>query len=86
MKAIELKSTIIRDEFVDFVVENYDIQNANESITRIENNIKLPEQWNIGVIYGGSGTGKSTLLKTFGQLHEIEFDREKNSTKKQLPN
>jgi ABC-type lipoprotein export system ATPase subunit/GNAT superfamily N-acetyltransferase len=76
MKAIELKSTIIRDEFVDFVVENYDIQNANESITRIENNIKLPEQWNIGVIYGGSGTGKSTLLKTFGQLHEIEFDRE----------
>jgi ABC-type lipoprotein export system ATPase subunit/GNAT superfamily N-acetyltransferase len=75
MKAIELKSNIIRDKYVDFVVENYDIQSAEQSVTRIENNIKLPEQWNIGVIYGGSGCGKSTLLKTFGELRQIEFDQ-----------
>ena len=75
MKAIELKSNIIRDKYVDFVVENYDIQSAEQSVTRIENNIKLPEKWNIGVIYGGSGCGKSTLLKTFGELRQIEFDQ-----------
>ena len=26
--------------------------------------IKIPEEWNIGVIWGGSGTGKSTIAKT----------------------
>jgi ABC-type lipoprotein export system ATPase subunit/GNAT superfamily N-acetyltransferase len=37
----------------------------------------LPDQWNIGVIYGGSGTGKSTLLRTFGEIKTPTFDGSK---------
>ena len=50
---IILKSTIERDAFVDYVAEAYDIQNVAESVTRVSNNLYLPESWNIGVIYGG---------------------------------
>jgi ABC-type ATPase involved in cell division len=36
------------------------------------------DNWNIGVIYGGSGTGKSTLLKTFGKIETPIFDNDKS--------
>jgi ABC-type lipoprotein export system ATPase subunit/GNAT superfamily N-acetyltransferase len=71
---IILKSTIERDAFVDYVAEAFDIQNVAESVTRVSNNLYLPESWNIGVIYGGSGTGKSTLLRTFGEIKTPTFD------------
>ena len=71
---IILKSTIERDAFVDYVAEAYDIQNVAESVTRVSNNLYLPESWNIGVIYGGSGTGKSTLLRTLGEIKTPTFD------------
>lgn len=71
---IVLKSTIERDAFVDYVAEAFDIQNVAESVTRVTNNLYLPESWNIGVIYGGSGTGKSTLLRTFGEIKTPTFD------------
>lgn len=74
---ITLKNKINRDEYVDYVAEAYDIQNTDETITTIKNNLRLPNQWNIGVIYGGSGTGKSTLLKTFGKIVSPKFDSEK---------
>lgn len=71
---IILKSKIKRDAFVDYVAESYDIQDVEESVTRITNNLYLPETWSIGVIYGGSGTGKSTLLRTFGEIKTPTFD------------
>jgi ABC-type lipoprotein export system ATPase subunit len=74
---IILKSKIERDAYVDYVVEAFDIQNAAESVTRVANNLYLPDQWNIGVIYGGSGTGKSTLLRTFGEIKTPTFDGSK---------
>lgn len=75
---IILKSKIKRDAFVDYVAESYDIQDVEESVTRITNNLYLPETWNIGVIYGGSGTGKSTLLRTFGEIKTPTFDPTKS--------
>ena len=74
---IILKNKINRDEYVDYVTEAYDIQNTDETITTIKNNLHLPKQWNIGVIYGGSGTGKSTLLRTFGEINTPIFDSKK---------
>jgi len=71
---ILLKTKIERDAFVDYVIEAFDIQDAEESTTRISNNMYLPESWNIGVIYGGSGTGKSTLLRKFGEIKTPTFD------------
>jgi ABC-type lipoprotein export system ATPase subunit/GNAT superfamily N-acetyltransferase len=60
--------------------DSFDIQNKEESIVEIESNIFLEEneKWNIGVIYGGSGCGKSTILKTFGQIKEPIFDNSKS--------
>jgi len=74
---ILLKTKIERDKFVDYVIDAFDIQNGDESVTRVSNNLYLPEQWNIGVIYGGSGTGKSTLLRTFGEIKTPTFDGSK---------
>ena len=74
---IELKHKIKNDSYTDYVYNTYDIQNKEESNVIVENNIRLDFEWNIGVIYGGSGTGKSTLLKSFGSIVESNFDNEK---------
>jgi ABC-type lipoprotein export system ATPase subunit/GNAT superfamily N-acetyltransferase len=76
---IELKHKILNDKYTEYVYDAYDIQNKEESNVIIDNNIKVDEfDWNIGVIYGGSGTGKSTLLKTFGEIAQPIFDNEKS--------
>lgn len=38
--------------------------------------VALPDSWNVGVIYGASGTGKSTILKhLFGQyLYDVTYN------------
>lgn len=41
----------------DFDIE---IEHSNEQFT---GNIELPDKWNIGIIVGNSGTGKSTIAK-----------------------
>lgn len=75
---IELKHKIKNDIYTEYVYNTYDIQNKEESNVIVENNIRLDFEWNIGVIYGGSGTGKSTLLKSFGSIVESNFDNEKS--------
>ena len=76
---IELKHKIINDKYTEYLYEHYDIQNKEESNVVIKNNIRLDDDnWNIGVIYGGSGTGKSTLLKTFGKIETPVFDNNKS--------
>lgn len=71
---IELRHKIINDEYTKFVYDSFDIQNQEESVVTIENNINLDFDFNIGVIYGGSGTGKTTILKQFGELSKAKFD------------
>jgi len=75
---IELKHKILNDEYTEYVYNAYDIQNQEESVVSIENNIRLDFEWSIGVIYGGSGTGKSTLLKSFGEIASPVFDNQKS--------
>lgn len=73
-KTIVLKSSIINDDYTNYVYDSYDIQNREESIATIENNIgELDFDWNIGVIFGGSGSGKTTLLKEFGEISRSVF-------------
>ena len=63
---IELKQRILNDKYTAYVCEAFDIQNKDFSVVNIEANLEnLPKQWNIGVIYGGSGSGKTTILKKF---------------------
>lgn len=82
---IVLEHNIVNDDYTKFVYEAYDIQNQEKSIVRIENNIDLPNDfvWSIGVIYGGSGSGKTSLLKSFGAINK---DPEFSDTKSLISN
>jgi ABC-type lipoprotein export system ATPase subunit len=79
MKYLELKNKIINDKYTEYVYEAFDIQNKEETIVKIPINFAECKtfDWNIGVIYGGSGTGKTSLLKEFGSLIDDNFDNEK---------
>lgn len=80
MKTIKLKSNIINDDYTSYIYDAFDIQNKEESIVEIPINFEEINNfdWQIGVIYGGSGTGKSTLLKQFGVIEDISFDNSKS--------
>jgi ABC-type lipoprotein export system ATPase subunit/predicted acetyltransferase len=79
MKQIKLRNKILNDKYTEYIFEAFDIQNKDE--TSVDINMNFGDcknfDWNIGVIYGGSGTGKTTLLKQFGTLKCIDFDSEK---------
>tara|TARA_R110000744_G_scaffold296545_1_gene406435 strand:+ start:39 stop:1220 length:1182 start_codon:yes stop_codon:yes gene_type:complete len=79
MKYIERKNKIINDKYTEYIYEAFDIQNKEETSVKIPINFAECKKfdWNIGVIYGGSGTGKTTLLKEFGDLTNDEFDENK---------
>jgi len=63
---INLSHKIKNDKYTEYVYEAFDIQNNDESNLVIEANLEhLPKEWNIGVVYGGSGTGKTTILKNY---------------------
>lgn len=67
MKEIKHESKIINDKYTEYVYEAFDIQDQNSTIVQIKT--KLDEisrfDWSIGVVYGGSGTGKTSILKNY---------------------
>jgi ABC-type lipoprotein export system ATPase subunit/GNAT superfamily N-acetyltransferase len=79
MGTIKLKSSIKNDDYTNYVYEAFDIQNKEE--TEVEVSFNLSEaknfDWNIGVIHGSSGSGKTTILKRMGELSKSNFDAEK---------
>jgi ABC-type lipoprotein export system ATPase subunit/GNAT superfamily N-acetyltransferase len=79
MGTIKLKSIIKNDKYTNYVYESFDIQNREE--TEVEVSFNLSEaktfDWNIGVIYGSSGSGKTTILKRMGELFKSNFNHEK---------
>jgi ABC-type lipoprotein export system ATPase subunit/GNAT superfamily N-acetyltransferase len=79
MANIELKSKIINDKYTEYIYNSYDIQNKDETIVNIPMYIDSLNtfNWNIGVILGNSGSGKSTILKSIGNIKNIAFDYEK---------
>jgi hypothetical protein len=76
---IVLKSSIVNDKYTEYVYESFDIQNREETSVNI--NINLGEaknfDWNIGIILGGSGSGKTTILKKCGDIKQPNFHLEK---------
>ena len=76
---IELKSKIQNDKYTNYVYDTFDIQNREETSVSIPMNLDGLNSfdWNIGVIYGGSGCGKSKILNKLGGVKEIEFDKDK---------
>ena len=77
---IVLKSNVNRDKYTDYIQEHFDLAVSDVAEVRIPNNLnlsKLGSEWNIGVICGASGSGKSTILHSLGEITEVEFDNNK---------
>lgn len=78
---INLKHKINNDKYTEYLYEAFDIQNKEESNVTVQANLEnLPKEWNIGVIYGGSGSGKTTILKNYfkKEMDESYFDNSKS--------
>lgn len=74
MKEIRLDHNINQDEFTEYVVGNYDINDVSTIILNPEDQIDKDGDWNIGLIVGNSGSGKSTILKTIGEPKSHVWD------------
>jgi len=79
MGSIKLKTKIVNDKYTKYVYEAFDIQNKEETEVEILYNLSEAKSfdWNIGVILGGSGTGKTTILKKMGDVKKVNFDSNK---------
>lgn len=83
MGKILLESKIIVDKYCEYIFNNYDIQNRDITATEVP----LPSHedmeemnsshWNIMLICGKSGSGKSTILREIGNVKPIEYDYNK---------
>jgi len=74
---MELKTSIINDNYTSWVYDAYDIQNKESVVTHIADFAIPTDQWNVGLIYGNSGSGKSTLLRSYDADMNISFDSDK---------
>ena len=79
MGVIKLESSIKNDNYTQYVYDSFDIQ--DQAKTQVEINFNLSEaknfEWSIGVIYGGSGSGKTSILKKIGEVNKSEFSYDK---------
>lgn len=75
---IELKSKILNDKYTEYIYEAFDIQDREYTSESIPADLDYKTfDWNIGAILGGSGSGKTTILKKIGNIQSIDFDLEK---------
>lgn len=84
MKDIKLEHEIVQDDYTSYVHQAFDITNTKKTQVIIpmgEMDNLRGKDWNIGVIYGGSGKGKTTILKKIGEVKKMKvptFDDEKS--------
>lgn len=84
MSKITLTSNIENDNYTEFLYHNYDIQNKEKTVTEVPIPSKEDmeemnkDDWNILLICGKSGSGKSTILREiYGDVKPIEYDYSK---------
>ena len=67
--SIVLKSSVSQDEYTNYIEQAFDLNITDTCKVCIPNNLKLEslDGWNIGVICGASGSGKSTILRHIAQ-------------------
>lgn len=63
---IVLTSNVKQDEYTKYIADNFDLHISDTSTVAIPNKLDINHlnyDWNVGVICGASGSGKSTILK-----------------------
>jgi len=82
MGTIKLTSTIKNDKYTEYIYDKFDIQDSEQTTSEVSYDFSKIKglAWNIGVIYGSSGSGKTTILKKVGkgELSTCSFDGEKS--------
>ena len=70
---------------VSKIEADFDVK-PEHSCERFTGDIEIPDEWNIGVIVGGSGTGKSTIARElFGESLITGFDYSASSVVDDMP-
>lgn len=78
MNNIVLTSKIENDNFTQYVYDNFDIQNREETTTIVPlpnrqeiHDLRMDSTWHIFLICGKSGCGKSTILKQLNNGEKV---------------
>lgn len=78
---IILRSKIVNDKYSQFLYDHYDIQDKEITTTEVpipsneDIEVMNNDDWNILLICGKSGSGKSTILREiYGDVKPIEYD------------
>lgn len=79
IQSIVLKSNVTKDEYTDYIQDSYDLKVGEVSKVCIPNKLHLESlgDWNIGVICGSSGSGKTTILKHLAMNNGCTIDTPK---------
>lgn len=78
---LKLKSDVIIDNYTTYICDKFDLEQNNVVFSEIPmfNPSELDQfQWNIGLICGNSGSGKSTIMKHLGNIQEPKYDYNKS--------
>lgn len=80
MAKISLKTLVKNDKYTQYIYDNYDLKIKEE----VRNEIPVINQdelktfnWNIGIIVGESGGGKTVNLRQFGEIKTPTYDNTK---------
>lgn len=72
---IKLTTNVHHDEYTEIANSMFDVPVNDVSTVEIPDDFILPENWNILLIYGASGSGKSTVLREkFGEPQKYDWD------------
>lgn len=83
MSQIVLESAIVNDRYTNYLYEAYDIQDKERTVSVIpmisDDDLQAMNhhEWNVMVILGKSGSGKSTVLRKLGDISPIVYDESK---------
>lgn len=77
MAEIILTKDIVHNDYTNITNAYFDVPITDKITTVIKDNLELPSEWQIGVVCGASGSGKSTILKKhFGEPFSFKWNNE----------